>query len=359
MLDIKVTRTAAPKQKPQDESKLGFGKIFSDHMFLMDYTAGEGWHDARIVPYGPWEMDPATTVFHYAQEIFEGMKAYRTAQGDIQLFRPECNANRFNDSADRLGMPAIPPEDFVQAVKALVKVDEAWVPNKVGTSLYIRPFIIATDCSLGVHASHSYLFCIITGPVGAYYAAGINPVKIYVESDDVRAVKGGTGYTKCGGNYAASIRAGERAEEQGYAQVLWLDGVHRKYIEEVGSMNVMFKIDGKIVTPMLTGSVLPGITRRSCIQLLKDWGYEVIEGKLAIADVMAAARAGKLEEVFGTGTAAVVSPVKELVWKGEHAYIGDGKIGPVTQKLYDTMTGMQWGRLPDTKGWIVPVEKVY
>ena len=359
MLDIKVTRTAAPKQKPQDESKLGFGKIFSDHMFLMDYTAGEGWHDARIVPYGPWEMDPATTVFHYAQEIFEGMKAYRTAQGDIQLFRPECNANRFNDSADRLGMPAIPPEDFVQAVKALVDIDRDWVPHTDGASLYIRPFCIATDVGLGVHAAAHYRFAIICSPSGAYYAEGLDPVRIYVEDEYIRAAPGLTGFTKCGGNYAASIKAGELAEERGFSQVLWLDGVEKKYVEEVGSMNIMFKIDGKIYTAACTGTVLPGVTRRSIIELLKDWGYEVIEGKLAIADVMKAADEGKLEEVFGTGTAAVVSPVKELDWEGKAAMIGGGKIGPLTQKLYDTLTGIQWGKLPDTKGWIVKVEAVY
>ena len=359
MLDIKITRTAAPKAKPEDESKLGFGKIFTDHMFVMNYTAGQGWHDARIVPYGPFQLDPATAVLHYAQEIFEGMKAYRTANGTIQLFRPDCNAKRMQDSADRLCIPAIPEDDYIQAVKAIVDVDRDWVPHSDGASLYIRPFVFACDVGLGVHASKEYIFCIICSPSGAYYAEGINPVRIYVEDDYIRAAPGLTGFTKCGGNYAASIKAGELAEEQGYAQVLWLDGVEKKYVEEVGSMNIMFKIDGKVYTAATVGTVLPGVTRRSCIELLKDWGYEVIEGKLAIADVMQAARDGKLEEVFGTGTAAVVSPVKELVWKGEHAYIGDGKIGPVTQKLYDTMTGMQWGRLPDTKGWIVPVKPVY
>ena len=257
MLDIQVNLAATRKPLP-DPDTLQFGKVFTDHMFLMNYDAGQGWHDPRVVPYGPLSMEPSCMVFHYAQEIFEGMKAYRTPEGKVQLFRPVENARRLNSSCQRLCIPEIPEEDFVQAVKALVKVDEAWVPNKLGTSLYIRPFIIATDCSLGVHASHSYLFAIICCPVGAYYPEGINPVKIYVENEDVRAVRGGTGYTKCGGNYAASIRAGERAEENGYAQVLWLDGVHRKYIEEVGSMNVMFQIGDTVVTPELTGSVLPG-----------------------------------------------------------------------------------------------------
>ena len=356
MLDIKITRTAAPKAKPTDETKLGFGKKFSDHMFVMDYTEGEGWHDARIVPYGPFELDPATVVFHYAQEIFEGMKAYRAVDGTIQLFSPDCNAQRMQDSCDRLCIPTIPVEDYIQAVKALVEVEKDWVPHTEGASLYIRPFIFATDVGLGVHASPTYTFCIIVSPSGAYYAEGINPVRIYVEDEYVRAAPGLTGFTKCGGNYAASIKAGEKAEELGFSQVLWLDGVEKKYVEEVGSMNIMFKIDGEIYTAPTVGTVLPGVTRRSIIELLKDWGYEVIEGPLAIADVMKAADEGKLEEVFGTGTAAVISPVKELDWEGKAAMIGGGKIGPLTQKLYDTLTGIQWGRLPDTKGWIVPVE---
>ena len=356
MLDIKITRTTAPKAKPQDESQLGFGKIFSDHMFLMDYTAGQGWHDARIVPYGPLPMDPATTVFHYAQEIFEGMKAYRTAAGDVQLFRPDCNAKRFNDSADRLCIPNIPVEDFIQAVSTLVDVDREWVPHSDGASLYIRPFCIATDVGLGVHAAKHYLFMVIASPSGAYYAEGLDPVRIYVEDEYIRAAPGLTGFTKCGGNYAASILAGEKAEELGFSQVLWLDGVERKYVEEVGSMNIMFKIDGKIYTAPTVGTVLPGVTRRSILELLGDWGYEIHEERIAIADIMKASEEGKLEEVFGTGTAAVVSPVKELDWEGKGALIGGGKIGPLTQKLYDTLTGIQWGKLPDTKGWTVPVE---
>ena len=355
MLDIKIVKTSAPKAKPADETKLGFGKIFSDHMFLMDYTQGEGWHDARIVPYGPFQLDPACVVFHYAQELFEGMKAYRAVNGAIQLFRPECNGARMQDSCERMCIPTIPVDDFVQAVKALVEIDKDWVPHTDGTSLYIRPFVFATDVGMGVHASHNYTFCIICAPSGAYYAEGIDPVRIYVEDEYIRAAPGLTGYTKCGGNYAASIKAGALAEEKGFAQVLWLDGVEKKYVEEVGSMNIMFKIDGKIYTAACTGTVLPGVTRRSCIELLQDWGYEVVEGKLAIEDVMKAGHEGRLEEVFGTGTAAVVSPVKELDWKGDKVFINDGKIGPVTQKLYDTMTGMQWGKLPDTKGWIVPV----
>ena len=354
-MDIKIELTNTPKAKPADESALGFGKIFTDHMFVMDYTAGEGWHDARIVPYAPFAMDPATVVFHYAQEIFEGMKAYRTATDRIQLFRPDCNANRMNDSADRLCIPQIPVEDYIQAVKTLVEVEKEWVPHSDGASLYIRPFVFANDVGLGVHASKHYIFCIICSPSGAYYAEGINPVKIYVEDEYIRAAPGLTGFTKCGGNYAASIKAGDVAEQQGYAQVLWLDGVEKKYVEEVGSMNILFKIDGEIYTAPCVGTVLPGVTRRSIIELCKDWGYTVHEERIAIADIMQAAKDGKLEEVFGCGTAAVVSPVKELKWKDEVAYIGNGEIGPLTQKLYDTMTGMQWGKIEDTKGWIVPV----
>ena len=353
MLDIQITKTTSPKAKPADESKLGFGKIFTDHMFVMDYAPDKGWHDARIVPYQPFPLDPACVIFHYAQEIFEGLKAYRTADNTIQLFRPDCNGQRMQDSADRMCIPKIPVEDFVQAVKTLVEVDKDWVPHSDGASLYIRPFVFATDVGMGVHASRNYTFCVICAPSGAYYAEGINPVKIYVENDDVRAVKGGTGYTKCGGNYAASIRAGERAEEQGYAQVLWLDGVHRKYIEEVGSMNVMFKVDGKIITPGLTGSVLPGITRRSCLELLRDWGYAVEERLITAEELFDAAESGKLEEAWGTGTAAVISPIGEMGWKDKHVVVNGGEIGSLTQKLYDTLTGIQWGVEPDPYGWTV------
>ena len=354
MLDIKITLTSNPKAKP-DEDKLGFGKIFSDHMFLMDYNPEQGWHDARVVPYAPFHLDPACVIFHYAQELFEGLKAYRTADNTIQLFRPECNGQRMQDSSVRMCIPTIPVEDFVQAVKTLVEVDKDWVPHVEGSSLYIRPFVIATDVGMGVHASHNYTFCIICSPSGAYYAEGINPVRIYVEDEYIRAAPGLTGFTKCGGNYAASIKAGAEAEKKGFAQVLWLDGIEKKYVEEVGAMNIFFMIDGKVYTAACVGTVLPGVTRRSCIELLKDWGYEVIEGKLAIADIMKAGHEGRLDEVFGTGTAAVVSPVKELDWKGDQVFISGGKIGPVTQRLYDTMTGVQWGKLPDEKGWITKV----
>ncbi len=355
MTDIKITLAQQRKPHP-DPDTLVFGKTFTDHMFLMDYHAGQGWHDPRVVPYGPLSLEPSCMVFHYAQEIFEGMKAYRAPDGSVRLFRPIENARRLNSSCRRMCIPEIPEEDFVRAVKTLVDVERDWVPDKFGTSLYIRPFVIATDNGLGVHASHSYLFAIICCPVGAYYPEGINPVKIYVEDEDVRAVKGGTGFTKCGGNYAASIRAGQRAEEQGFSQVLWLDGVHRKYIEEVGSMNVMFKINGTVVTPELTGSVLPGITRKSCLELIRGWGIPAEERLISAQELFDAAQAGTLEEAWGTGTAAVVSPIGLLVWEDRREVVSGGGIGPLTQRLYDTLTGIQWGTLEDTHGWVVPVE---
>ena len=292
-------------------------------------------------------------VFHYAQEVFEGMKAYRDPEGGVQLFRPMDNLRRMNDSCDRMCIPRIPEAETLEFLKELIRLEADWVPSAEGTSLYIRPFIIATDPHLGVHASKTYLFCIILSPVGSYYPEGINPVRIYVENEDVRAVRGGTGFTKCGGNYAASIRAGERAEAAGYTQVLWLDGVERKYIEEVGSMNVLFKIDGKIVTPQLNGSVLPGITRRSCLELLRDWGYTVEERLLSAEELFTAAETGRLEEAWGSGTAAVISPIGEMGWGEHHVTINNGEIGQLTHRLYDTLTGIQWGREPDPYGWTV------
>ncbi len=356
MADISFSLAAQRKPLP-DFDHLEFGKTFSDHMFMMNYTEGEGWHDPRIVPYGPLSLEPSCMVFHYAQELFEGLKAYRTPSGSIQLFRPGENARRLNTSCQRMCVPEINEKLFVDAIKALVKTDAAWVPDKFGASLYIRPFVFSTDNTVGVHASKTYLFLIICSPVASYYAEGINPVRIYVETDDVRAVKGGTGYVKCGGNYGASIRASEKAEKNGYTQVLWLDGVHRKYVEEVGSMNVLFKIDGKVVTPALNGSVLPGITRKSCLELLCDWGIPVEERLISADELFDAAESGRLEEAWGSGTAAVVSPIGELGTKGKSVIINHGKIGPLTQRLYDTLTGIQWGTIPDPYGWTVPIEE--
>ena len=354
MQEFPITRAATLKPKP-DPKTLVFGRSFTDHMFVMNYSTDKGWHDGRIVPYGPFELEPSAMVLHYAQEVFEGMKAYRTPDGGVQLFRPMENALRLQSSCERLCIPPVDPQTVVDAIKQLVKLEADWVPSEPDTSLYIRPFVIATDPALGVHASHTYIFAVICCPVGAYYAEGINPVKIYVEDEDVRAVRGGTGYTKCGGNYAASIRAGARAEEKGYAQVLWLDGVERKYIEEVGSMNVMFQVDGTVITPKLTGSVLPGITRKSCIELIKSWGIPVEERLITAQELFDAAAAGKLDEAWGTGTAAVVSPIGEMGWEGKHITVSGGKIGSLTQKLYDTLTGIQWGKIPDEHGWTVKV----
>ena len=347
---ISVTLTTNYKEKPAGPD-IPFGVFTTDHMFLMNYDREQGWHDPRIVPYAPFQMDPACMVLHYAQEIFEGMKAYRDAECRIRLFRPEENFKRMNDSCERMSIPKIDVDFCVEAVKQLVTLEKDWVPTAPNTSLYIRPFIFATDIHVGVHASHTYQFAVILSPVGPYYATGLAPVSIMIEEDDVRAVRGGTGFTKCGGNYAASLRAGEKAEEKGFSQVLWLDGVERRYIEEVGSMNVLFKIGGKIVTPALNGSILPGITRKSCLQLLRDKGYEVEERRLSVDELIGAARDGSLEEAFGSGTAAVVSPIGSLYYKGETFVISGGGIGPVAQDLYDTLTGIQWGRVEDPYGW--------
>ncbi len=350
-MKISITKTTAPKAKPVDESKLGFGKIFTDHMFIMDYSAEEGWHDARIVPFDYLPIHPASTVLHYGTEIFEGLKAYRTADGSINMFRPMENIKRMNNSAERLCLPQIDEKDHLQIFDTMVELEKDWIPHSEGTSLYLRPFMFGNEPHLGVHAVKEATYVLICSPVGAYYAEGINPVKIAIESEDVRAVKGGTGYAKCGGNYAASLRAGEKAEKKGFTQVLWLDGVNRKYIEEVGSMNVMFKIDGEIVTPELTGSVLPGVTRKSCVELLKAKGFKVSERLISVDELYEAAKNGKLEEAWGTGTAAVVSPIGWLSYKDEEFVVNGGKIGEVTQALYDELTGIQWGRVEDKYDW--------
>ena len=355
-MDIKFIKREELQEKP-DQKKLGFGKYFADYMFTMDYDEGIGWHDATIRPYGPIEMNPATVVLHYAQETFEGLKAYRRADGQIQLFRPEMNARRMINSNERLCMATIPEDMFIEAVNALVKAEEDWVPSEPETSLYIRPFAFACESSLGVHKSKAYKFVIILSPVGAYYAEGLAPVKIMVEDEYVRAVQGGTGFTKCGGNYAGSIIGQVKAEKYGCSQVLWLDGRERKYVEEVGTMNVMFKINNEIYTAPIDGTVLPGVTRDSCIALLKEWGYKVHEEHFTIDFLMEAASKGELEEAFGTGTAAVISPVGELNYKGEIAIINNFKTGELTQRLYDTLTDIQWGKIEDKFGWTHEVKR--
>ena len=353
-MEIKITLTDKPHAKP-DESALGFGKFFTDHMFLMDYTEELGWHDARIVPFANLELHPAATVLHYGAEVFEGLKAYRTPDGKVQMFRPIENIRRMNRSAERLCLPEIDEDLAMKILDTFVSLEQDWVPSAPGTSLYLRPFLFGNDPFLGLHTINHSTYVLIASPVGSYYKNGINPVRIMIETEDVRAVRGGTGYAKCGGNYGASNRAGKKAEEKGYSQVLWLDGVERKYIEEVGAMNVMFMIDDEIVTPALTGSILPGITRMSCIELLRKQGYRVSERQISVEELWTALAEGRLKEAWGCGTAAVVSPIGELAYKDQIYTINDGKIGDVTQKLYDTLTGIQWGKVEDTKNWIVPV----
>ena len=350
-MEIRIEKTKNPQTMPP-ENELGFGKVFTDHMLLVDWTEGKGWYDARILPFGRIDLHPASTVLHYGAEIFEGLKVYRRADGGIQMFRPQENVKRMNNSAERMSLPQMDEKDMLELMTTFVKLEEKWVPKSFGTSLYLRPFMFGNDEALGVHAVKNATFMIIASPSGSSYKEGINPVGIMIENEDVRTVRGGTGYAKCGGNYAASTRAGERAAKKGYSQVLWLDGVERKYIEEVGAMNVMFKINGEIITPMLTGSILPGITRKSCIEVLRGQGYTVTERLLSIDELIAALEEGSLEEAWGCGTAAVVSPIGKLAFGEKEYVIGGGKIGEVTQKLYDTLTGIQWGKTPDEYGWV-------
>lgn len=353
-LKIDVTLSTEKKQKPSFDN-LEFGKSFTDHMFVWNYTEGKGWHDARIIPYQPITLDPAATVFHYGQTVFEGLKAYLTKDEQILLFRPDENMKRFNRSNDRLCMPKLDEEGALSALKQLIQIDREWIPSGEGTSLYIRPFMIATEAFLGVHPANSYQFMIILSPVGAYYKEGINPVKIAVESEYVRAVAGGTGNAKTAGNYAASLKASEIASENGYSQVLWLDGRENQYIEEVGSMNVFFKINGEVITPELNGSILEGITRKSIIELLNYMNIPVVERRISIHEIEQAYRDGLLEEAFGTGTAAVISPIGEFLWKNEKMVVNNGEIGPLSQKLYDTLTGIQNGTKEDPFGWSVQI----
>ncbi len=353
-MKIRYVENPNLKSKPNPD-ELGFGKYYTDYMFMVDWYENQGFVDPRIIPYGPIEFDPACLVLHYAQETFEGMKAYRAEDGRVLLFRPDMNAKRFITSNQRLCMPEVPVQDFIQAVNDLVKKEADWIPNKPNTSLYIRPFMFAYQVKLGVHAANHYKFMVILSPVGTYYKEGLKPVSIYVEDELVRAVKGGTGFAKCGGNYASSILAQMKAEERGYSQVLWLDGVEHKYVEEVGTMNAMFVIDGKVVTAPLEGSVLPGVTRDSMIHLLKHKGYTVEERKLSIDELIDAAKTGKLTEAFGTGTAAVISPIGKLAYKDE-VFFETKEVGPISQMLYDTLTGIQTGKLPDEFGWTYEVK---
>ncbi len=351
-MEIKITKTEAPKEQV-DPTKLSFGTEFTDHMFVMDYNPEEGWHNAQILPYGPIELSPAAMVFHYAQETFEGLKAYRLADGSIQFFRPYENARRLNRSNERMCIPAIDEEVFIEALRALVEVDKDWVPDAEGTSLYIRPFVFATDPYVGVRVSNSYKFMIILSPVGAYYATGLQPTHMYVEDQYARTVRGGTGEAKCGGNYASSLAAQEKAGKLGYQQILWLDSLEHKYIEEVGTSNAFFKIDGKFITPSLSGTILPGITRKSVLELLRHWGETVEERQITIDEIVEAYKNGLVEEVFATGTAAVISPIGSLTYEGEDMVFNNGEIGSYSQKIYDTLFGIQTGKIEDPFEWTV------
>jgi branched-chain amino acid aminotransferase len=353
-MNIRIAPLPADKMKTKitDESRLGFGKHFTDRLLLIEWHAGQGWHDARIEPYGPFSLDPACMVFHYGQEIFEGLKAYKWSDNRVALFRPEMNARRFNQSADRLCMPAIPEELFLKGIEQLVALEREWIPTAAGTSLYIRPAMIAVEPMLGVKPSDRYYFYVIMSPVGAYYTAGFNPVSIMVEDHYVRAVPGGTGEAKTGGNYASSLKAGMEAKHKGFDQVLWLDGREQRYIDEVGAMNMFFVYGKKIVTAPLTGSILAGVTRDSVLKLAASLGYEAEERPIDIHELMADIRAGTVTEAFGSGTAAVISPVGRLCYKGETFHLSCGAVGAVTRQLHDTLTGIQTGTLPDTFGWL-------
>jgi branched-chain amino acid aminotransferase len=351
-MNIDIQPLTAKKAPFEDESKLGFGNLFTDRMFLMDYDAGEGWHSPRIVPYGPLSLDPSCAVLHYAQEIFEGLKAFRRPDGNIALFRPRDNFERFNRSAARMCMPELDVDVVLKALKTLIHLESDWVPKSLGTSLYIRPTMIAVDPYLGVRPSNKYLFYIILSPVGAYYKNGFSPVNIFISDEYVRSAPGGTGEAKTGGNYAASLKASMEAAALGYDQVLWLDAVERKYVEEVGSMNICFLYDGKVVTSPLKGTILDGITRRSILTLVRELGLEVEERALSVDEILEGADSGRLGEAFGTGTAAVVSPVGQFTYRDRTVTLGDGQMGELTGKLYDMLTGIQYGKLPDQHGWI-------
>lgn len=353
-MQLTIKKAEQLKSHPAD-SELTFGTVFTDHMFNMDYNPDQGWHHPRIEPYGAIAMDPATMVLHYGQEVFEGLKAYRTPSGAIQLFRPKDNFKRMNLSCQKLCIPEVDADFALTSLKELLKIEKDWVPSAPETSLYIRPTIIAMDPFLGVRASHTYRFFIILSPVGAYYKEGFNPVKIWVTKNHVRAVRGGVGEAKTSGNYAASLYAGEEAQRQGYTQVLWLDGIEQKYIEEVGSMNIFFVIDDEFITPKLNGSILPGITRNSVITLAKTWNIKVSERQISIDEVMQAHSSGSLQEIFGSGTAAVISPVGELKYNDTVISIGNGSVGPIAHRLFKTLTDIQYGKTKDPMGWVEPI----
>lgn len=351
-MDIQILPLDATQIKTPPTDDFGFGNKFSNRMYSQKYTPELGWHDGQIGPYAPFTLDPSTAVFHYAQEIFEGTKAYRRPDGHINLFRPWENMKRFNNSARRMAMAVVDEEEHLAAIVKLIELDQEWVPSYPGASLYIRPTMIATEAALGVHASRSYLHFVITGPVGPYFKQGFSPVPVYISDKYRRAVRGGVGDAKTGGNYAASLFVSEEAQKKGYSQVLWLDAIHGRYIEEVGAMNICFVYEGgKIVTPPLTGSILPGITRKSVLELGADLGYEVAEEMIDVHEMLADIQAGKITEVFGCGTAAVIAPVGQFGYQDQAVVINQNEPGPVATHLFDELTGIQYGRIPDRFGW--------
>ncbi|WP_394824091.1 branched-chain amino acid aminotransferase [Pendulispora albinea] len=354
-MDISIRRTTQKKPRPP-ASDLGWGQYFTDHMFLMDYEPGRGWHNPRIEPYGPLTIDPAAAVLHYAQELFDGFKAIRGEDDKVRLFRPDRHCARLAEGSVRMCIPPVPTDAMLQAVLEFVRVDQDWVPSQRNAALYLRPTLIGTEPFLGVRPSRTYTFFIIGSPVGAYYAEGFNPVSIWVEQECVRAARGGLGAVKAGANYAASLYAAERAKKHGYSQVLWLDAAEHKYLEEVGTMNLFVGIDGTFITPPLEGSILEGVTRNSIITLLRDWNYEVVERRLSIDEIQEAHTQGRLNEIFGCGTGAVISPVGELGHKDKRLSINDRKPGPVSQRVFEELTGIQQARIPDTRGWLVPID---
>ncbi|MCJ7808874.1 MAG: branched-chain amino acid aminotransferase [Desulfobulbaceae bacterium] len=358
-MEIKVIKANQErlKPKPVDESNLGFGDITTDHMFSIDYRSENGWENPRVEPYGDLHIDPAAMSIHYGQEIFEGLKAYRGKDNGIYLFRARDNFERLNRSAKRLCMPEVDIDLVMEGMKKLILLDREWIPQSEGTSLYIRPTMLATEPHLGVRPAKSYLFFIIIGPVGAYYKEGLNPVKIYVEDFFVRAAIGGTGEAKTAGNYAASLLAAEEAKKKGFTQVLWLDAAERKYVEEVGTMNIFFLIDDELLTAPLNGSILPGVTRDSVIRIVKDWGLKISERSLVIDEVIDAANNGRLKEAFGTGTAAVISPVGQITYKGEDHIVAGGKMGELSRRLYDEIVAIQYGNKPDPYGWVTRIDR--
>jgi branched-chain amino acid aminotransferase len=351
MSDIKITKAKTSKIDSVDFENLGFGEVFSDHMFSMDYENGE-WINQRIEPYGKIEFEPAMCTLHYAQAVFEGLKAFHVRDGSINIFRPEKNLERMNRSNERMCMPTIDEDMFFDAMTELIKLERDWIPKDTGHSLYIRPFIFGTENFLGVHPSSTYRFMIILSPVGAYYKEGFNPVSLLVPEEYVRAVKGGVGEAKTAGNYAASLLPAEIAQKKGFTQVLWLDGEHHKYIDEVGTMNIFFVIDDEVITPPLEGSILPGVTRDTVLDLTKSWGMKVNERRISIDELIQSSKEGRLQEVFGTGTAAVISPVDEIQYRDTNININEGQIGPIARRLFDEISGIQYGEISDTHGWI-------